>query len=205
MIIVFNKVTGQILKNVFAADTDLLTYQTETEGALLSTEFVDDEMFYINGNVPHAMPAKPSQFHDFDFVTKTWLPRLPQAKAQKLAQLLKEYRRRKELPLDYDSKVLDAGEDAREQLTFKAFEFAERVRLNQPAGAAARIWENADGTFHAFATDTGFRNWLGGFVIALSERTAQLRIAARQHAQNIRALTTVEGVLGYDITTGWPG
>lgn len=203
-IAVFNKGTGRINRIVdVPVGHAALNAQQDEDWIPVTVE--NDETHYVDVATMQlvAIPLQPTEFHDWDATFKQWSPQLAEAKKAKLALLLQEYRRRKELPIAYDSKTLDTDEPAREQLLFHAFEFAERARLNQPAPAAARIWENADGTFHSFATDTGFRNWLGGFVITLSERTAQLRIAARQHAQAIRALTTVEDVLAYDLTTGW--
>lgn len=157
----------------------------------------------IHGNADSLLPPAGFTYVEVEELAQQPLL-LPEARRQKLRRLLEEYGLRKELPLAYDAKTLDTDDEAREQLMFKAFEFAERARLNQPAGAAARVWENADNTFFTFDTDQQFRNWLGGFVITLSNRIAQQRIALRQHAQNIKALTTVEDILAYDITVGWP-
>lgn len=159
---------------------------------------------YVENGIIVSIPPKPSEFYAFDYATKQWIPQLARAKEAKIKAVIVEYKRQKELPLSYDAKILDTNEEAREQLLFKAFEFAERTRLSQPAGAAARVWENADNTFFVFDTDTQFRNWLGGFVITLSNRIAQQRLALRTHVQNIRALTTVKDILAYDITVGWP-
>lgn len=206
MIIVYDKSTGEILQNIAAVDADAALYETPSRGVILATEArLDTEWYYDTAQGQFiAIPAQPSKFHVWNSATKTWNPQLSRAKRARLSDALKEYRSRKELPIIYDAKTLDTDNEAREQLMFKALEFAERVRLKQPANAAARVWENADGTFHTFATDNGFRNWLGGFVITISERVAQQRLVLRMHVQNIRALTTVEAVLAYDITTGWP-
>lgn len=204
-IAIFDTITGQILRTATVpAGSANLNVGPGEDWVAADTE--QDDTHYVDVTTLQfiAFPPRPSEFYTWDWTTKAWDPDLASAKREKIRLVLAEYYVRKELPIVYDSKTLDTNDEAREQLMFKAFEFAERARLNQPAGAASRIWENADGTFHMFATDAGFRNWLGGFVITLSDHVAQLRIAVRNHVQNIRALTTVEAVIAYDITVGWP-
>lgn len=205
--VLVDSATGTILQRMQLQDNeDLLRFDTPTAKALECSADVFSRFkeFYLADTVFVERPARVSEFHEWDAVTRSWTPVLAKARQETAFRAAAEYRRRKELPILYDGKTLDTDDEAREQLMFKAFEFAERVRLNQPAGAAARVWENADNTFFVFDTDIQFRNWLGGFVITLSNRTAQQRLALRTHVQNIKALTTVEDILAYDITVGWP-
>lgn len=204
-IAIFITATGQILR-VVEAPVGSATLQLAAGEDWIPAENETDETHYVDTSTLTlvAIPPRQTQFHTWDPATRAWVPNVPAAKSVRVNDLLAEYRRRKDLQLVYDAKALDAGLEAREQLVFKAFEFAERARLAQPATGASRVWENADGSFYTFAADGPFRNWLGGFVIALSDRTAQQRLALRQHVQNIRALTTVEDILAYDITVGWP-
>lgn len=200
---VVDSLSRKILRKVGLPDNIL---PPDFPGAIyvpVTDDLFEADVYYANGEVLQK-PPPPTTFSVWDEVANAWVPDLAAAKQRYSFLAVEEYRRRKELPLSYDNKTVDTDADAREQLMFKAFEFAERARLNQPAGAAARVWENADNTFFRFDTDIQFRNWLGGFVIALSDRTAQQRLALRQHVQNIKALTTVEDILAYDITVGWP-
>lgn len=199
--------SGVLLQRMQLSDAeDLSAFNTLVATALECPVEVFSRFkeFYFADGVFVERSPRVSEFHEWNVLTRSWVPLLAKAKQEFIFRAVVEYRRRKELPLTYDAKTLDTDDEAREQLMFKAFEFAERARLNQPAGAASRVWENADNTFFTFDTDQQFRNWLGGFVITLSNRTAQQRIALRQHVQNIRALTTVEDIIAYDITVGWP-
>lgn len=206
MIIVFDRATGSIVRRIHGADGTSEFYKTETEDVIVQPDDVSDDRFYID-TVAHKfvnIPEPLTEFDEWDSSLHQRVTNLHLAQKRRVSQVISEYRRRKELPLMYDNKVLDTDDAAREQLMFKIFEFEERARLNQPAGVAARAWENSDGTFHTFGTDAELRNWLGGFVIALSERTAQLRVATRRHAKSIRSLTNVDAVMAYDVTAGWP-
>lgn len=199
---VYRRSTGEVLRILTLLETDTIDPLGEDE-AVVDGRVASN--FYIGANeTPIKRDDAPSPFHTWDWNTKTWLPQLAKAKLHVMQLAISEYRRQKELPIVYDGKSLDTDDEAREQLSFAALEFAERARLNQPATAAGRVWENANGTFYRFDTDAQFRNWLGGFVIVLGNRTAQQRLALRQHVRAVRALSTVEDVLAYDVTQGWP-
>lgn len=201
--VVVDAVSRKVLRKIGLPDDILPTDYPGATCVPVTDALFEADVYYVGGEILEK-PPQPTLFSVWDDATNSWLPDVSSAKSRHSFLAVEEYRRRKELPLSYDGKILDTDDEAREQLMFKAFEFAERARLNQPAGAAARVWENADNTFFRFDTDIQFRNWLGGFVIALSDRTAQQRLALRQHVQNIKALTTVEDIIAYDITVGWP-
>lgn len=199
---VYRRSTGEVLRILTLLPNDTLDTLGDDE-AVVDGRVSSD--FYIGANeTPIKRENSPGPFYTWDWGTKTWVPQLAAAKERVIALAVLEYRRQKELPIVYDAKMLDSDDEAREQLVFSAFEFAERARLSQPGTAASRVWENKDGTFYKFDTDAQFRNWLGGFVIALGNRTAAQRKILRQHVLNIRACVSVADVLSYDYTTGWP-
>lgn len=68
---IYNKTTGQIIKNVLCQEGDLsLQFNNSTEDYLPG--YIDDSRYYIANDEVIAMPDKPSSFHIFNWDSKQW-------------------------------------------------------------------------------------------------------------------------------------
>jgi hypothetical protein len=105
-----------------------------------------------------------------------------------------ERERRGYLPIAYAGSTLDA--DAKAQRNISSWQVQIAAGVQVPSGF---VWRDANNVDHA--ADAAFINGLGA---AITIRGTLLYQAAWTHKANIQALTTVEDILAYDITTGWP-
>lgn len=151
----------------------------------------------------HTAPARPPH-HEWDWPTKSWLPDLPAAISARKAEIDVERDRRISLPLLYDGKNLDADARARENLKSKLEEIKSREALNQPMPQQMMVWRDADNVTHSWPTQEAYKAWLEGFAVTMSERGTMIYAACWAHKGNIGALTSVEDVLNYNATIGWP-
>jgi hypothetical protein len=69
MYTIYSQSTGQILRIVQTNDiqSQLQVGESYLEGS------IDDSAYYIENNLPVEIPAQPSQYSVFDFVTKQWV------------------------------------------------------------------------------------------------------------------------------------
>ena len=149
-------------------------------------------------------PEKPSIFHYWDHDLFCWQPNLPASITYRGREVDAERDRRLNLPFIYDNKRLDADARARENLKSKLEEIKAREALLQPMPTEMLVWRDADNITHTWATQEAYKAWLEGFTIAMSERGTRLYAAAWQHKANIAALTDVDAIVGYDVTSNWP-
>lgn len=165
---------------------------------------IDFNENYIFEGALKSRPSKPSPHHEWDWPTKSWLPNLPAAISARKAEIDVERDRRISLPLLYDGKNLDADARARENLKSKLEEIKSREALNQPMPQQVMVWRDADNVTHSWPTQEAYKAWLEGFAVSMSERGTMIYAACWAHKGNIGALTSVEDVLNYSATIGWP-
>ena len=81
---IYKKATGQIVGIVQTNDIEiqLSNGQGYVEGAY------SDSQFYVENDVPVAMPTKPTGFFVFDYETKSWVADIAEASAYVLSQRL---------------------------------------------------------------------------------------------------------------------
>lgn len=150
------------------------------------------------------IPQAPSPHHEWDWSTKSWLPNLDAAKAARKSEIEAERNRRINEPLTYDGKVLDADQAARDNLKAKLEEVRERIRLNTPMAPELLVWRDNANQTHSWPTIEAYHDWLAGYAVAMSERGTQCYACAWYHKDAIGRLSTVEAVMDYNITQGWP-
>lgn len=68
---VFNKVTGEIEKNITCSENLILLQYDSEIYSHIEGEF-DYFLYYIQDNEPVLIPTKPSEHHIFDYVNKQW-------------------------------------------------------------------------------------------------------------------------------------
>lgn len=150
-------------------------------------------------------PIKPSAFHDWDLETEIWVPNLDRARQGFGIRLEEERQRRNQLPIVYDGKRLGAKElPDQKNLNDKKSGVQERLRLGIGMDPDDIVWKDEDNIIHRWTDLQTYYDWLSGFVIALEDRGTKLYRAMWQHKENLKALTTVEAILAYDIDVGWP-
>lgn len=107
-------------------------------------------------------------------------------------------------PLIYDGKVLDADEAARDNLKAKLEEVRERIRLNMPMAPELLVWRDNANQTHSWPTIEAYHDWLAGYAVEMSDRGTRCYACAWYHKDAIGQLSTVEAVMDYNITHGWP-
>ena len=164
---------------------------------------VHPEYSYVeNGEWVWAPDAPPH--HEWDWATKSWLPNLDAAKAAKKGEIETERNSRINEPLIYDGKVLDAGQAARDNLKARLEEVRERIRLNMPMAPELLVWRDNANVTHSWPTIEAYHDWLAGYAVAMSDRGTRCYACAWHHKDTIEQLTTVETVMNYTISHGWP-
>jgi hypothetical protein len=74
--------TGQIVGVVQSNDIQVQL----TDGQAYLEGYYSDTQFYVENNVPVAMPTRPTGFVVFDYQTKSWIADIGQASATVLSQ-----------------------------------------------------------------------------------------------------------------------
>ena len=190
-------------------DLRLENFQHFTEFVMLGTsDDVTCETHYVDISVGspviRELPACPGECYEFDYATCTWGPKRQEAIAVRKSELVTERVRRNYLPITHDGVTLDADAIAQRNLSDKKQEAEERLRLGIDMPSDLLIWKDYDNVLHTFDTLQDYLDFISGFVIALAERGTRIYVAYWTHKENIDALITVEDVLAYDITAGWP-
>lgn len=163
---------------------------------------VDPTTQFHGPNGPTLLPEKPVGEHDFDWVTKTWVPNLERAKAAVKYRIEAERDERVFAPIIvYDGKNLDADAISIERLANKlaALDAYEKVGLEMPVPML--VWRDADNITHTFASHAEYKTWLAGFAVALDLRGTQAFAWSWLKKSELDGVTTVEDLLAFDPTT----
>lgn len=156
------------------------------------------ENYYLDQNLTLQLlvSPKPSLVHVFNRATNTWEISqnfLPKVKRDKLMEINKYRGKLLAEPITYQNSPFDCDETA--QRNIQAWTTNINAGTNPPAGFVWRDYNNVD-----HAADASFVLGLNAAVVA---RGTQLYQTSWTKKAEIDALTTVEAVNAYDITTGW--
>lgn len=149
-------------------------------------------------------PTKYHQWNPSNFTFELVPDALNLARVDRKNEIEQERRVRNTTVISYDDKNLDGDATAQKNLADKLAGVKERLRLSVSMDPAIMVWKDADNLIHTWNDLQAYCDWLAGYVIALEDRGTRLYAAAWQHKLNLEALTTVEDILAYDITAGWP-
>ena len=172
---------------------------------------IDDpaNSYVLNGDLVRISRGPPH--HDWDWPTKSWLPNLDAAKAAKKTEIETERMQRINAPLTYDGKVLDADMAARDNLKAKLEEARERIRLNMPMAPELLVWRDNANVTHSWPTIEAYHDWLAGYAVAMSDRGTRCYACAWHHKDVLKEANdpneqpwTVESILAYYLSQGWP-
>ena len=154
------------------------------------------ERWYWVGDGHFVRPPKPTDFHDWSSVTKSWFPNLDAAKAAKKAEIEAELVRRLYLPCN----GFDADKVSRERISG----MIARLQRGDGLPAGWLGWRDANNDMQWAADDaaTALAS-LTALSRAIENREQALLVASWTHKANISALTDIDAILAYDTTAGW--
>lgn len=199
---IYNKNSGRILRNYI---NSLSIPATNLDEDIIVGHFSSD-LYYINNFLPVLFPEKPSDYHNWDWETKTYICSTEQLNLVKLEKLKLLNRVRADLslqPIPYDGKSLDADTQAQANINGKIQEIFARESANTPLSSGEMFWKDADNVIHSWITQNDYKFWLQGLVIAISSRNTSLYATAWSKKAEVEALTDINDIINYDINTGW--
>ena len=194
---VYNLITGEILRCGDApSEWCELQAQNNDEVVHIGATF-DANEFFFDGDAPVRKHAKPSEYYEWDWPTKSWLPNLDAAREAKLQQVAAELNTRLYLPCN----GFDADRVSRERIS------GTIARLQRGDGLPAGWigWRDASNQ-QQWATDDAaavLAN-LTALTRAIEDREQALLVASWTHKANIAALTDIDAILAYDVAASWP-
>ena len=155
------------------------------------------ERWYWVGDDHFVRPPKPTDFHDWSGVTKSWLPNLAAARESKLQQVAAELNTRLYLCCN----GFDADSVSRGRIS------GTIARLQRGDGLPAGWigWRDASNQ-QRWAEDDAMAVLanLTALSRAIEDREQALLTASWQHKANLNALEDFATILSYDTTAGWP-
>ena len=152
-----------------------------------------------------AFPARPSEFHEWNYTTKAWevsSAQIAAARAKKLFDLDLAYASSRNVPFSFGGSSLSCSDLAIDGIRCVVSQI-ENIGLMPDEWNG---WRTVDGSrlTPLNALDSELARAKSILVSAESRRAALLSIFWN-HADAIAALTTVSAIMAYDVTTGWPG
>ena len=195
---VYSISTGEILRSGYAPN-EWVNLQTSSElEAIHLGEALDASMFFFVDGQPIQKPNAPSNFHSWDWPTKSWLPNLDAARESKLQQVAAELNTRLYLPCN----GFDADRVSRERIS------GTIARLQRGDGLSAGWigWRDASNQQRWAEDDamTVLAN-LTTLSRAIEDREQALLAKSWQHKASIASLTSIEDILNYNVEEGWDG
>ena len=153
----------------------------------------------------YSFPARPSEFHEWNYTTKAWevsSAQIAAARAKKLFDLDLAYASSRNVPFSFGGSSLSCSDLAIDGIRCVVSQI-ENVGLIPDEWNG---WRTVDGSrlTPLNALDSELARAKSILVSAESRRAALLSIFWN-HADAIAALTTVSAIMAYDVTTGWPG
>lgn len=155
-----------------------------------------DDTHYYDGSEFIEIPAKPSEFHTFDFETKQWAAPATLLSDLK-AETYKKIEARREalsvMPIELDGVLFDG--DLKAQSNVSAWLNVINSGASVPAGFVWRDYTNND-----HPADAQFVRELA---TALAMRGTALYAASWAHKAAVGALQSVADVLAYNVQANW--
>lgn len=190
--LIYEKITGKPLRTVFCSVSPPLL---DGEGLIKG---VDNYEGYVLNDQLMQKPKKPSDFHDWDWKAKDWVPNVYAATAFKLQMLQHERNQRFFAPC----RGFDANQISRERMSG----MITRIQRGDGLPTGWIGWRDTNNQMQWGNDDakTVLAN-LTVLVRAIEEREQALLIAYWTHEANIKTLTNIKDILNYDVTTGWHG
>lgn len=149
-------------------------------------------------------PARPSVAHLWDWGAYEWAvtaDSVAKMKSERCEQVDRLCIERQDRPVDYDGVVFDADAAARENIAG----VVTRIARGDGLTAGWIGWRAFDNSMvWSAASADEVAGHLRGLSCLIEDRKQALLAAAWMHKAALAGLESVEAVLAYDITAGWP-
>ena len=195
---------GRITRRVQCPFNEASFMALEDEQWLQSDAFVSDATHFVFNGALTPFPPAPGKWWEWDFLNLEWRLPLGALDAARAAQAAAVDRLRDEhydRPLSYGGTLFDADAFARENIAGVLARLARGDGLT--AGWAG--WRTFNNSMEwADASAEEVLSLLRGLSCAIEDRKQGLLLAAWGHKDALAGLESVEAVMSYDITVGWP-
>lgn len=182
-----------------------LTQENPDKNFLIIPRSIDPSEFlethYIKNNEWFERTNRPTQFHEWDNTLEQWVPNLDVARESVLTKIGVEISTRIYLPVEFEGAAFDADPVSRSRISGTLARIQRGDGL--PLGWVG--WRDYN-NIQRWAEDTPetVQVKLAGLSKTIEDREQALLIAAWVHKSAIMGLQTIEEILSYDVTTGWP-
>lgn len=189
---VYKRDTGQVLFSGDGQNPEV--FENEEQAVALGVKR-DAGWIDAVGN-HHALPERPSVFHEWDWSSKQWADARPieMILAQKVVQVHQERDRRINAPIEYLGRMVDANPRAQSNITNKINEINARVQTGQAMPENLMIWLDAENQTVRFDSQGQMRDWLQGLVIAITQRGTEAYAWSWQVKDQLRALESKDAI-----------
>ena len=193
----YSKTTGEILYSGTADDPSVLE---DAETAIMTDEALGHGWVGQSGE-HNAIPEQPSPFHSWDWGSKTWVGNLQDAITAKKLAVTEKANTLCKLPIGLNGVLFSADDTARVRL------LGTVARFNRGAGLPA-LWEgwlDASGAAHwANDSQAAVRLQIEALSEAIEVRDSAIVKQQKEYYDAIDQLTTIQAVIDFDISSGWP-
>lgn len=202
--IYFFEECGLITRRASIPFSDAAFMAAPGEQWVQSEMLVDDATHFVLNGALTMFPPSPGNWWEWDWLELEWrIPpgALDAARAAQAAAVDRLRAERHEQPITYAGCLFDADSAARENIS------GVFARLDRGDGLTAGWigWRAFDNNMVWADEPAGeVLSHLRGLSCAIEDRKQALLSVAWGHKDAISALETVEAILAYDITTGWP-
>lgn len=142
----------------------------------------------------------PTPYHRWDWVSRTFVPDLPAAKAAVRTQVDAHRAYLAEQPVTFRGVEFDAGAVSRERLLGVILRYLRGGGL--PAGWIG--WRDAHNQIQwSSVTESQIHEYVKDLFVAMHDREQHLLVQAWAKKDQIDAMLTVEEVLAFNVTEGW--
>jgi hypothetical protein len=200
-LIYFNSVGSPTHTASYSDDAVALLMSQEGNGFLLDDPLMSDEIalsiFYLKDGEVRVRPAQPSEFYRWDSDVESWVFDWDGVRETLTKRVNIEIGRRIYLPCN----GFDADPVSRERIG----RMITRLERGDGFPVGWIGWRDAENQMHwANETPEQVLVHLQELSRAIEDREQALLVAGWTHKANIEALTDIDAILAYDITSGWP-
>lgn len=195
---------GRITRCAQMPFSDAQFLAQDNEQWIQSDTVVDDSTHFVFNGALTPFPPAPGKWWEWDFLNLEWrlpLGALDAARAAQAAAVDRLRAERCDRPLAYAGTLFDADAAARENIAGVLARLARGDGLTV-GWVGWRTFDNSMVWSAASADEVA--GHLRGLSCLIEDRQQALLAAAWMHKAALAGLESVEAVLAYDITAGWP-
>lgn len=111
--------------------------------------------------------------------------------------------------IEYDGKIIQVRVKDKSNITGRIDALKVQLELGLSIDPGSLFWRDFANVTHTWTDPAVYLEWLQLLLLAIAQRSGSLYLASWQHKAAILAIAqtpgaTVNDVLNYDITVGWP-